>query len=87
MSDTPDQNARFTELYDDCCTNPYDAAYSWWNLERELAEAQKDAERYRWLRDVGNKTWVDFCRQWRMSPEQCNETIDAARKGEGDARS
>lgn len=54
------------------------------DLERQLAEAQKDAERYRWLRQAG---WIDdaimdandICDD---DPESLDAAIDRARGGE-----
>ena len=37
---------------------------------------RKDAERYRWLRDVGSLTWIPFRSQWRMDAVLCDATID-----------
>ena len=50
-------------------------------LKAELAEAKKDAERYRWMRDVGCATYKTLQTQWRMSPKQCDAAIDEAMKG------
>jgi hypothetical protein len=56
-------------------------------LQARLAAAEGDAERYKWLRDVGTKTWVPLQQQWRVeSPPDCDRIIDAARSadtGEG----
>jgi hypothetical protein len=41
-------------------------------LERELAEARKDAERYRYIRSI-----------WGLPDEKFNDEIDAAMKGCG----
>ena len=45
-------------------------------LAARLAEAQKDAERYRWLRDIGSETWVPFQQQWCMSATSCDNAVD-----------
>jgi len=50
-------------------------------LERELQEARKDAERYRWLRDVGNDTWIPLGKRPGVSfTHETDAAIDAARK-------
>jgi hypothetical protein len=48
------------------------------DLERELAEARKDAERYRWLRDEAQNTMKQQ-RAWLASNE-LDDNIDAAMK-------
>lgn len=47
------------------------------NAEEELAEAKKDAERYRWLRN--NPVWVGYDSDFR--PDEIDAAIDAAMKG------
>ncbi len=45
-------------------------------LERELAEARRDAARYRWLRECPNtKDWARLGDMW---PNQLDAAIDAA---------
>ena len=53
-------------------------------LERELAEAQKDAERYRWLRDDerGRSLSVSSL-EWKNNAELSDAAIDAAMKEGG----
>ena len=46
-------------------------------LKAELAEAKKDAERYRWLRN--NPVWVGYDSDFR--PDEIDAAIDAAMKG------
>ena len=46
-------------------------------LKAELAEAKKDAERYRWLRN--NPVWVGYDSDFR--PDEIDAVIDAAMKG------
>ena len=50
-------------------------------LERELAEAKKDAERYRWLRDDerGRSLSVSSL-EWKNNAELSDAAIDAAMK-------
>tara|TARA_R110002126_G_scaffold20793_1_gene76231 strand:+ start:144 stop:344 length:201 start_codon:yes stop_codon:yes gene_type:complete len=48
-------------------------------LERELAEARKDAERYRWLRDNSYSTPI---RSW-LAGDELDDNIDAAMKEGG----
>ena len=43
-------------------------------------DAVKDAARYRWLRDVGDATWVPFRIRTGYSAAQVDKAIDAARK-------
>ena len=50
------------------------------DLTAKLAEAERDAERYRWLRDKGGATWVPFVDQWRMPAHRCDSQVDAARQ-------
>lgn len=61
-------------------------------LKAELAEAKKDAERYRWLRDKSGNCDVGTVPTVRPLPSQCNDywalceeildtSIDAAMKG------
>lgn len=42
-------------------------------------EQKENAERYLFLRDVGSATWVPFCRQWNMTAQECDATIDKER--------
>lgn len=53
-------------------------------LERELAEAKKDAERYRWLRDDerGRSLSVSSL-EWKNNAELSDAAIDAAMKEGG----
>ena len=50
------------------------------SAQAALREAQKDAERYRWLRDVGDSTWKPM-RERGITAAECDAAIDAA-KGE-----
>lgn len=47
-------------------------------LTKELAEAKRGAERYRWLRDTGDETWRPFVARTGYSGEQLDYAIDAA---------
>lgn len=54
-------------------------------LRAELEQARKDAERYRWLRDVGNVTFPSFVNRpsllghvWPTSAAKVDAAIDAA---------
>lgn len=47
-----------------------------WVGHKTLAALRKDAERYRWLRDVGSVTWIPFRSAWQMSASQCDDAID-----------
>lgn len=45
----------------------------------ELAELRKDAERYRWLRDVGDETWVPMGKRPGVNfTHEIDQAIDAA---------
>jgi hypothetical protein len=44
----------------------------------ERERGQKDAERYRWLRDVGDKTWEPLCARMCRGPISVDQDIDAA---------
>lgn len=44
--------------------------------EARQAALEKDAARYRWLRDVGSLTWISFRSAWRMDAAQCDAAID-----------
>ena len=46
-------------------------------LKAELAEAKKDAERYRWLRN--NPAWVGYDSDFR--PDELDASVDRAMKG------
>ena len=69
-----------TELY----TTPPDAAKRIAELEAELTEARKDAERYRWLRHGDNdevvmqRGPVDMTYHWLPRRERLDAIIDAA---------
>lgn len=47
-------------------------------LLEQLQRMAKDAERYRWLRDVGDATWRPFSRREGYSAEMADKAIDAA---------
>lgn len=47
-------------------------------LKAERDALRKDAERYRWLRDVGDATWRPFGIREGYSAEQADAAIDAA---------
>ena len=87
MSDTPRTDAHYKQILDDDLGLEYnETELRWWaeQLERELAEAQKDAERYRWLRDDerGRSLSVSSL-EWKNHAELSDAAIDAAiRKGE-----
>lgn len=54
------------------------------DLERELAGARKDAERYRWLRERHENTVMDIYNSIpAMKPELLDAEIDAAMKEGG----
>lgn len=38
----------------------------------------KDAERYRWLRDIGCATYRTLQGQWRRNAAQCDALVDSA---------
>jgi hypothetical protein len=82
----PDEKDRTPD--NDCvicpkCTHQFGAIPV--NVQARLAAAEGDAERYRWLRDVGTKTWVPLQQQWRVeSPSDCDRIIDAARHQTGE---
>ena len=61
----------------------YAAARRAWIASAAHAPADsvlEDAERYRWLRDVGDPTWVPFRIRTGYSAAQVDDAIDAARK-------
>ena len=41
-----------------------------------VSEERKDAERYRWLRDIGNNTWKSMIKRG-ITATQCDSAIDA----------
>ena len=41
-----------------------------------VSEDRKDAERYRWLRDIGNNTWKSMIKRG-ITATQCDSAIDA----------
>lgn len=46
-------------------------------LNARLAAAEKDASRYRWLRDKANPSWVEHT--WHaVSPQETDAEVDAA---------
>jgi hypothetical protein len=47
-------------------------------LTAKLREAEQDAKRYRWLRDVGDATWRPFGIREGYSAKQADVAIDAA---------
>lgn len=48
-------------------------------LQARLEAAEIDAERYRWLRDKGDSTWVSMAKRPGVrGPEQVDTAIDAA---------
>ncbi len=42
------------------------------------SEDARDAARYRWLRDIGDKHWLSFQKQWFQSANGCDEAVDRA---------
>lgn len=44
--------------------------------EARQAAIERDAARYRWLRDCGSSTWVAFRHQWKMSASECDAAVD-----------
>ena len=69
----------------DECSNGWDGALATvQRLERELAEAKTDAERYRWLRERHENTVMDIYNSISaMKPELLDAAIDAAMKEGG----
>lgn len=47
-------------------------------LEAGSAADRLDAQRYRWLRDIGDKTWTPFSKRAGFSAEHADALIDAA---------
>lgn len=45
-------------------------------LKAELAAAQKDAERYRWLRDHDNDLWIAMIEAIKIGGETMEAAID-----------
>ena len=60
--------------------SPWDAADTIASLITGLEVAQRDAARYRWLRDKGDDTWVPLKTRWLDSlyTDQAEAHIDAA---------
>lgn len=50
----------------------------WLSWEAKRAALEKDAARYRWLRDTGDATWRPFGLREGYSAQQADATIDAA---------
>lgn len=44
--------------------------------EARQAALEKDAARYRWLRDKGSDTWAPFTGKWEMDAQHCDAAID-----------
>lgn len=57
-----------------------DAADEIERLRAQVAELEKDAKRYQWLRDVGDATWRPFGIREGYSAAAADAAIDAARK-------
>ena len=47
-------------------------------LRAQLAERDRDAERYRWLRDVGDSTWTPLMKRGPSFATNMDAAIDAA---------
>ena len=47
-------------------------------LRAQLAEQDRDAERYRWLRDVGDNTWTPLMKRGPAFASNLDAAIDAA---------
>jgi hypothetical protein len=72
MSDTPRTDAHYKQILDDALGLEYaETELRYWSekLERELAEAKNDADRYRYVRSI-----------WGLPDEKFNDEIDAAMK-------
>lgn len=52
-------------------------------LEAENAELRRDAERYRWLRDTGDGTWVPMAKRVPEGARGIDAAIDSAMKESG----
>ena len=75
MSDTPRTDSCYQQILDEGLGLEYaeDELREWSKkLERELAEAKKDADRYRYVRSI-----------WGLPDEKFNAAIDAAMKEGG----
>jgi len=89
MSDTPRTDAEWT---DDYYCNGYVSGEFARQLERELAEAKEDADRYRWLRDNSYNVQIGVYelvnrdgrqqRAW-LAGNELDDVIDAAMKEGG----
>lgn len=56
------------------------------SLKAERDALKGDAERYRWLRDIGDETWPPFSKRAGCTGPLIDKAIDAAiRASEGDA--
>jgi hypothetical protein len=47
-------------------------------LRAAIEALQADARRYRWLRDIGDKTWVPLRARYCRGPMSVDQDIDAA---------
>ena len=83
MSDTPSCDATKGLLACGAYPTPDDDVWEQLarTLERELAAALVDAERYRWMRNHGGCPFAETDPCWE-SPDAFDADVDAARKGE-----
>lgn len=70
-----EETSNINDEYEEAAENAVSLARQ---LERELAEARKDAERYRWLRDKGDSTWLAFNDRPMPDGYDIDAAIDAA---------
>jgi hypothetical protein len=47
-------------------------------LESRVRELERDAARYRWLRDEGDSTWAPFAKRAGCSGQMIDQVLDAA---------
>lgn len=66
---------------DDQPTNPRE-------VSSKLVGDERDAERYKWLRDVGDATWTPLRERYgyKSAPEVVDAAIDAAMRQSGEAK-
>lgn len=48
---------------------------------KERDEAQRDAARYRWLRDVGDAAWLPFALRYAFNRTKADAAVDLAMEG------
>ena len=76
MSDTPRTDEHYKQIYDEGLGLEYcETQLRYWaeKLEQELAKAQEEAERYRWLRDNLYNVQIGLERELAEAQEELND--------------